>query len=307
MASEGASGSAPAPASTAESTVDFYERFRHLSEEAWWDQWMEYAAAPHSRRDLPGFPPAEIQQRVHGTVFDGAMRGALAFRYLTFRFLRRVALKPVVPTLRVLDFGCGWGRLLRVFLRDFHTRNLHGTDVDAEVIELARQLLPQVEFSVNDRLSPLAYEDESFDLVVVNSVFSHLAEANFNFWLAELTRLLRPRGVLVFTSWGRGLLDMAKSVFETGQREFPWQRNILNGFRSFDELAGRFASGSFVFAPTGGGQYLPGSDFGIAMVPRAYFERNSGGLVLRDFIDDPQQFSQSIFFAERAGSGGKAP
>jgi SAM-dependent methyltransferase len=282
--------------------IDYYERFRDVGDEDWWELWLAYAAAPDSRDDLPPFAPAEIQQRVHGTSFAGAMRGALAIRYLTFRYLRRTAMRPVVPTMKVLDFGCGWGRVLRVLLKDFHTANLFGTDIDAEVVALARELLPEVDFQVNGPRPPLAYADESFDLVVANSVFSHLSEPNFRAWLGELTRLLKPGALLVFTSWGQGLLDMAKNVFATGEREYAWQRNILNGFASYEDLAGRFASGEFVFAPTGGGKYLPGSDFGIAMVSRAYFERDPGELVLRDFLDDPQQFSQSLFFAERKGS-----
>lgn len=279
--------------------VDYYERFRDVAEDDWWKLWIAYAADPASRDDLPGFPPAEVQQRVHGTVFSGAMSGALSLRYLTFRFVRNVLMRPIVPDMHVLDFGCGWGRVPRVLLRDFPTANLFGTDVDPEMIEIARELLPEVEFRVNGARPPLAYPDERFDLILVNSVFSHLAEPNFTAWIAELTRVLKTGGVLAFTSWGQGLLDMAKGVFESGQREFAWQRNILNGFASYEELAGRFASGEFVFAPTGGGKYLPGSDFGLAMVSRAYFERHARGLVLRDFLDDPKQFSQSLFFTQK--------
>lgn len=279
--------------------VDYYERFRDVPDDEWWKLWLAYAADPASRGDLPGFPPAEVQQRVHGTVFAGAMSGALSLRYLSFRFVRNVLMRPIVPSMKVFDFGCGWGRVQRVLLKDFPASNLWGTDVDPEVIEIARSLLPEVHFEVNAPRPPLPHADESFDLVLVNSVFSHLAEPNFRAWIAELTRLLKPGAVLVFTSWGQGLLDMAKGVFESGQREFPWQRNILNGFASYAELAGRFASGDFVFAPTGGGKYLPGDDFGLAMVSREYFERNVPDLVLRDFLDDPKQFSQSLFFTQK--------
>ena len=40
-------------------------------------------------------------------------------------------------------------------------------------------------------------------------------------------------------------------------------------------------------------------DFGIAMVPRSYFERRAKGLILKDFLDDPRQFTQTIFVAQR--------
>jgi SAM-dependent methyltransferase len=279
--------------------MNYFERFRDLDERAWEKLWLDHAAAPSARDDLPPFPPADVQQRLHGTTFQRAMSGALALRHFSLRFVRRVLQTPVTPEMRILDFGCGWGRLGRTFLKDFPADRIVGTDVDAEVIEIARALLPESPFDCNGRFPPLAYDDESFDLVIANSVFSHLAERTFGVWMAELRRVLKPRCGLVFTSWGSGLLEMAKSVFDTGQREFGWQRNILNGFSSYQEIEARFDSGTFVFGGTGGGAHLPPEDFGIAMVSRAYFEKNVAGLVLRDFLDDPRQFSQAVFFAQR--------
>ena len=279
--------------------ADLYERFCALSDEDWEKLWVEHAAAPDSRPDLPGFPSEEVQRRIHGTVFERAMRGALALRYHAFRSLRRVVGKPIVPDMRVLDFGCGWGRVLRVLLKDFHTSGLHGTDLDPEVIELARELLPEVSFAVNDRLSPLVYRDRSFDLIFVNSVFSHLAERNFWFWIEELTRVLEPGGVLVFTSWGQGLLDIAKQVFESKTLEYAWQQNILDAFPSYDRLRDSYLGGEFIFGGASGGALLPETDFGIALVPRRYFERNAKGLILKDFLDDPQQFTQTIFVVQK--------
>jgi SAM-dependent methyltransferase len=281
--------------------IDYYERFHAVPDEDWWALWPAYAADPASRDDLPAFPSAEVQQRLHGTTFARAMTGALGIRLFTLRFVRQVLHTHVVPEMKVLDFGCGWGRVMRVLLKDIHTHNLHGTDIDEEVIALAREMLPAANFAVNDRLAPLDYDDASFDIVIVNSVFSHLAEPNFLFWLGELTRVLKPGRALVFTSWGRGLLEMAKPVFATGVPTLPWQRNLLNGFASFDQLAGRFGAGHFVFAGTGGGPRLPPEDFGIAMVPRAYFEALAPrlGLIATDFLDDPEQFSQSVFFAQK--------
>jgi len=279
--------------------MDYYERFHQVEDADWERLWLAYAGAPDSRDDLPAFPSAEVQQRVHGTAFARAMSGALALRHFTLRFVRRVLATPVVPEMRVLDFGCGWGRVLRTFLKDIRAENLVGTDVDPELVELARALLPEVRFTQNDRLAPLDFPDASFDIVIANSVFSHLAERNFQFWMQELTRVLKPGSALVFTSWGQGLLDMAKNVFETGERQFPWQRNILNGFASLEELRARFSSGTFVFAGTGGGNLLVPTDFGIAMVSRAYFTQHVSGLALMDFLDDPIQFSQSVFFAQK--------
>jgi SAM-dependent methyltransferase len=279
--------------------MNFYARFCDEDDPSWEKLWLDYAADPQSRDDLPRFPPADVQQRLHGTTFERAMTGALALRHFTLRYVRQVLETHIVPEMKLLDFGCGWGRLVRTFLKDFHTQNIIATDVDVEVIELARELLPDVAFAVNGARAALDHRDASLDIVVVNSVFSHLSPANYAFWIEELTRVLKPGGALVFTTWGQGLLDMAKRVFETGEREFAWQRNIVNGFASWEDMHGRFSAGEFVFSGTGGGKYLPPEDFGIAMVPRRWFETHAKGLVLRDLLDDPQQFSQAVFFAQR--------
>jgi SAM-dependent methyltransferase len=279
--------------------VDYYARFHEIEDPAWRELWLAFAEDPTSRDDLPPFPPAEVQQRFHGTTFVRAMTGAFAIRHYALRFVRRVLQTYVVPEMKILDFGCVWGRLVRTLLKDFHTENIFATDVDPDVIALARELLPGVPFAVNGPRAPLAHPDASLDIVVANSVFSHLAEAGYAFWIQELARVLKPGGALVFTSWGQGLLDMARPVFRTGDRQFEWQRNILNGFASWEQMHDRFAGGEFVFAGTGGGEHLPPEDFGIAMVPRAYFEKHAQGLVLRDFLDDPKQFPQAVFLAQK--------
>jgi SAM-dependent methyltransferase len=180
-------------------SMDYYHRFCNEDDRTWEKLWLDYASAPDSQSDLPRFPSAEIQQRVHGTTYARAMSGALALRHFTLRFVRRVLQTRVTPEMKVLDFGCGWGCVIRTFLKDFRTESLAGTDVDPELIELARQLLPEVSFTVNGARTPLDYPDATFDIVVANSVFSHLSERSYAFWIRELTRVLRPGRALVFT------------------------------------------------------------------------------------------------------------
>lgn len=251
--------------------MDYYQRFCEEDDRAWEKLWLDDAAAPESRSDLPRFPSPEIQQCVHGTVYAGAMSGALVLRNFTLRFVRCALQIHVKSEMKVLDFGCGWGSLVRTFLKDFRIEKIVATDVDAEIIDLANDLLPEVSFEVNGPRTPPDYADATFDIVVANSVFPHLSERNFAFWIQELTCVLRPGRESVFTTWRQGLLEMAEGVFETGERQFPWRRNILNGFDSCEDLHARFSAGSFVFAGTGGGKYLSIEDFGIAMVPRSHF------------------------------------
>ena len=100
---------------------------------------------------------------------------------------------------RVLDLGCGAGRMIR-HLRSLAERcEIWGTDISAAHIAWCRQhLSPPFHFATTTKVPHLPYKDESFDLIYCGSVFTHiddLAEA----WLLELHRIVKPGGRLYVT------------------------------------------------------------------------------------------------------------
>jgi SAM-dependent methyltransferase len=101
----------------------------------------------------------------------------------------------------VLDFGCGSGRVLRHWERSEGMR-LHGTDYNPRLISWCRRAYPFADFRVNELDGPAPYQDESFDLIYAWSVFTHLTEELGMRWISELTRILRPHGVLFATFHG---------------------------------------------------------------------------------------------------------
>lgn len=110
---------------------------------------------------------------------------------------------------RVLDFGCGCGRTIAWLLRDCEAE-FHGVDVDADAVEWCRKHLPRGHFISCTQMPPLPYPDEYFDIVYCLSVFTHLDEPMQDLWLSELSRILKPSGVLLFTVFGAatwGLMD----------------------------------------------------------------------------------------------------
>lgn len=105
---------------------------------------------------------------------------------------------------RVLDFGCGAGRVLR-HMRELvgDDGELHGVDIDRPSIDwLQRHASPPLHAACCDELPALPYPDDHFDLVYVLSVFTHIAE-HWAGWLLELRRVLKPGGVLLATVIGR--------------------------------------------------------------------------------------------------------
>ncbi len=119
---------------------------------------------------------------------------------------------------RVLDFGCGCGRTIAWFLRDYNAE-FHGVDVDADAVDWCTKHLRRGHFLANAPEPPLPYPIGHFDVVYCLSVFTHLDESMQDLWLAELSRILRPGGVLLLTVFGeasrKGLDAEAQGILRT--------------------------------------------------------------------------------------------
>ena len=135
---------------------------------------------------------------------------------------------------RVLDFGCGYGRILRHFIRAAPGAELWGCDIHRPSIEwLERTLSPPLNVFVSAEEPPLPQPAGSFDLVYAISVFTHMTE-EWSAWLLELRRLLTEDGLLIVTFLNRGLTFLLKLApwhdewdeEETGMHVFgagtPW-------------------------------------------------------------------------------------
>lgn len=105
---------------------------------------------------------------------------------------------------RVLDFGCGSGRILR-YLKD-SAWELHGCDVDRDAVHWSERALPFARLAVCSSFPPLPYSEQTFDIVLAVSVFTHFSPEEQQSWAAELARVMRPSGVLVLSTMGPSVL-----------------------------------------------------------------------------------------------------
>jgi len=98
----------------------------------------------------------------------------------------------------ILEFGCGYGRLIKYILVINNTAMVYGCDTLSGAINYCQKKYKNKgTFYLNDCYPPISLEDEQFDLIYSYSVFTHLSEKNHIRWLQELARLLKPNGVML--------------------------------------------------------------------------------------------------------------
>jgi SAM-dependent methyltransferase len=104
----------------------------------------------------------------------------------------------------ILDFGCGCGRLTRYLLLLFEHAKVYGVDTDTLSISWCEANLKPGNFSTSHSQQPLHFSNESFDLIISYSVFTHIHENDQAAWLSEMSRILKPGGTLIFSTQGYG-------------------------------------------------------------------------------------------------------
>jgi SAM-dependent methyltransferase len=131
---------------------------------------------------------------------------------------------------RVLDFGCGAGRLSQALSR--HAGEVVGVDVSQPMLATAKRLnaQPNCRFVLNDATDLGQFAAGSFDLVYTTLVLQHLPRPLIEGYLAEFHRVLAPGGLalLQFATRPRGT---ARGLI---WRSAPWplirvaQRRVLH-------------------------------------------------------------------------------
>jgi SAM-dependent methyltransferase len=90
---------------------------------------------------------------------------------------------------RVLDFGCGAGRVIRHWPA-ISDCELHGCDYNPYLVQWCADNLPFGEFRANELEPPLPYDDDFFDCVYSLSIFTHLDAELQVPWMEEAGELV---------------------------------------------------------------------------------------------------------------------
>lgn len=101
---------------------------------------------------------------------------------------------------KILDIGCGNGRILDMF----NNKNIQYTGVDSskELIEIAKDQRGDRGVFVHANALTLPFEENTFDTVFSIAVLHHIPSKNYrNMFMSEAYRVLKPRGTFIFTTW----------------------------------------------------------------------------------------------------------
>jgi SAM-dependent methyltransferase len=220
---------------------------------------------------LPAFPEEQVQISTTGQAGRETLCEAFIFYedcIKRFESAQNFKLDNKV----LLDFGVGWGRILRFFLRDFEPDSMIGIDINPDLLDICRSTFAWGQFIQSAAMPPLALEDASVDFIVGYSVFSHLSETACRAWIKEFNRIIKPGGMMALTTRGRWFLDYCKDL----KTDSGDPAALSRMFDNFEDAKARYDRGEFLHSNadgvTGGGP-LDGSFYGETFIPEEYAKK----------------------------------
>lgn len=248
-------------------------------------------------KTLPMFPPDQIQINTTGQAGIETLKEAFIF-YQDCVENFKVLGTPMEPYHQLLDFGAGWGRISRFFLKELPLENIHGLDVMEEFVQICRQTFRSENFNVTAPFPPTSIPDEKFNFIVGYSVFSHLSEEACSRWMSEFHRILAPGGMIALTTRGRPFFDFCESLKGKGHSGYLNALSVM--FDNIDDARARYDRGEFVHSNkdgVNGGGAMTAEFYGETFIPEAY-ARNSYAkqFVLEKFLFDPARQTHPIMF-----------
>jgi SAM-dependent methyltransferase len=154
---------------------------------------------PNLSRILPTMASSDVQMNWTGAHGSKLLQQSLDFTLLTAAYFTGCTGKSL-KNASILDFGCGYGRLLRLFLFFTSETNLYGVDpLQVSLDECRHHGLSQNLYLSDYLPTTLPFPHRSFSLIYSFSVFTHLSEQAAFQCLTTLYYYLDANGLLIIT------------------------------------------------------------------------------------------------------------
>jgi SAM-dependent methyltransferase len=281
-----------------------HELFNQISDDHW--LWLNTEGArlsPEVRKVTASLPEDKNLEFLVGTM-KGDVNLTHGFRiYQTFRGIYKKHKGPLTPSAAVLDFGCGWGRVLRFFLKEVKPSGLWGVDPWREFIQGAKQTDKWSQYDAIETLPPTKFPSGKFDLIYCYSVFSHLSEEVHKMWLPELARLLKPGGLLIASTMGRDHIQWAANLRkqppppDADAEAIHVHKSCATLFPDEEQALADYDSGKYCRS-TYANYFVAGQLWGDTCIPKAYVISHwSKYFTILDYIDDRTVCDQDLIVA----------
>lgn len=183
-----------------------------------------------SQDETPQLPEPALIERVAGTENPDWFWRSGAWSVRNLNAVLGVVEKTLADFGRILDWGCGCGRILLHLKAVGERCELHGVDIDELAVAWARQHIPWARCRPCQGLPPLDFPDAYFDLVYNHSVLTHLDESYQDAWLAELRRVVKPGGLVALSVSGEHPFSQLEANWRAaGADPAPLRKRLRTG------------------------------------------------------------------------------
>jgi CBS domain-containing protein len=142
--------------------------------------------------------PAELR-------FGGDLAGYMSTAASAVRCVKLAMLATGRPSLtRILDFGCGRGRVMRLFKAAFPEAELVACDTNAAGVDFCASAFGATPVYASDDPAEIAI-DGRFDLIWCGSLLTHLDAPRWAGFIELFRSLLHPDGMMLVTSHGHAV------------------------------------------------------------------------------------------------------
>ena len=160
----------------------------------------------------------QIDKKLIAESFSRAAKTYDAFAFLqkevASRTFERLSYMNVKPK-KILDAGCGTGLCSRQLRDDFSRAKICAVDLAPGMIELAKtdqKTFKKIDYQVAD-IDSLPYEDNTFDIVFSSLTIQWVPNLGKTF--SELNRVLKPGGLIIFSTLGPDTLYELKESWQS--------------------------------------------------------------------------------------------
>lgn len=155
--------------------------------------------APSLRGVLPQMASNEVQINWTGTSGGALLQQSSAFVNSTssnYELLTGQRLEGAC----ILDYGCGWGRLIRLMYKFSSPERIYGCDAWDVSLNLCKDNRILASLSLCEEVPQDApFPGMEFDLIYSFSVFTHLSERTAKAVISSLRKCISPKGLVAVT------------------------------------------------------------------------------------------------------------